>query len=290
MGKKNPVKSNPGVLNMGQIQPGFERVEPLISVDKLKRQFLFGIPLVSQLTGEEMTDDTIKEIIAQAVSDFETATRVPVSPVRIKDRFDFRRPDDLAFSTRQLTRWPVIEVEALHALFPGRMDGRTMPNIDPVNDPENQAASQEIEYPSSWIEIEGDSGLMRIIPKSGSLVNADISFIATTGYRSILLGGLKEWPSLWRVTYRAGFDQDKIPGVVNKLIGTFAAIQVISNCYPALSPANSFGIGLDGMSQSIGIQLAQLLMARINDLVQDRDRLINQIKMYYGTDMQFSIF
>jgi len=223
---------------MGQTEPGFERTGPLIGPEQLRKTFLFGIPLVSQLTGEELTDDTLKEIIAQAVSDFETSTRVPVNPVRIKDRFDFKRPDDLYFSTRRLTRWPVIQVESLKACFPGRLDGRSLFNPDPINDPENDNNSQEIDYPTNWVEIEGDSGLVRITPKTGSLVNADISFIASTGYRSILLGGLKEWPSLWRITYIAGFEFDKKTAIRNKVIGIMAAQTCYKHVLSGYSPNN----------------------------------------------------
>lgn len=292
MAKKvnNPVKGITGVMNLGQIEPGFARTEPLLTAEKLRLRYFPGIPLVSSLTGEEIKDETINYYISVGVTDFETSVRVPVSPVRIKDAFDFQRADDLAFSTRQLTRWPVLQVEGLHACFPGRMDGSTMPNANPLTDPFNDENSQEISYPTNWVETQSDQGLIQIVPKSGSLVNADISFIASTGYRSILLGGLKSWPRLWRITYLAGFEQDKIPAVVNHLIGVMAALQLLSVLGPILFPAQSYGISMDGMSQSTATLGPAYLAQRLQELTAERDRLINQLKSYYGTDLAFAIF
>jgi len=44
------------------------------------------------------------------------------------------------------------------------------------------------------------------------------------------------------------------------------------------------------MSQSMNVQLAQLLMARLQELRAERDRLIQQVKTHYGTDFAFSVF
>ena len=286
----NPVKSDTGTMNLGQLEPGFSRVGPLMTSVELKNRFFPGIPLISSLTGEHIPDETLKYYIETAVSDIETSLRVPISPVRIKDSFSFERADDLAFSTRQLTRWPVLKIEKLASLLPGRMDGSSIPNSDPDNDPFNDNSSQELTYPTDWVELQGDSGLIQITPKSGSLVNADISFLASMQARGILLGGIRSWPKFWRVTYIAGFEQDKIPHVVNHLIGTLAALQLLSVLGPILFPAQSFSVSMDGMGQSTATMGPAFLAQRIQELTAERDRLTLQLKSYFATDLSFSIF
>jgi hypothetical protein len=53
---------------------------------------------------------------------------------------------------------------------------------------------------------------------------------------------------------------------------------------------NGQAIGLDGMSQSVSSAGPQWLAARIADLIADRDRLVPQLKSYYGTDVLFAAF
>ena len=286
----NPVQGQDGVLNLGHIEPGFERTESLLTVDRFKQEYLFGIPLRSSLTGEEVSEETLKNFISKGVSDFETSIKIPVSPVIIKDQFFFERADDLAFSIRQLSRYPVLEVQKLSALFPGREDGSYQYNPNPETDPFNDENNQEIEYPTNWVNLNAANGMVTITPKTGSLVNSDVSFISSAGYKSILLGGLKSWPNLWRITYRCGFELDKIPAIVNDLIGIKAAIKLLSQIGPVLFPATSYGVGLDGMSQSVATLGPQFLVGRIKDLKEQEQKIEAQLKSYFGQDLIFGVF
>lgn len=279
-GNDNPVVFGGATpLNMGLGEPGFDRFGPLIDPQRVKDEYLFGIPLKAALTGQELSDETIKAVIRKAVGDFETSVRIAVNPVRITDMIDFQRADDAQFGTKKLTRWPVLKVENLKALWPGRND--IMAQF---------GDSQEIDYPTSWVSLLGDQGLIRVIPNSGTLVNADVNFLASSAYRSIVLGGLKSWPNMWRVTFIAGMDYDKIPDIVNDCIGTMAAIRILSQLGPAIFPLASHGIGLDGLSQSVATAGPQWLAGRLQELTAERDRLVDQMKSHYGTDIQFTVF
>lgn len=279
-GNDNPITSGAGTnFNLGEQEPGFDRYGPLIDVQRFKAEYLFGIPLRAALTGEEVTDETIKQFIRKGVSDFESSVRVPVNPVKIEDRFDFIRADDLSFGTKRLTRFPVIKVEALKALWPGRNDVLA-----------DFGNSQEVDYPTSWVSLLGDTGLVRIVPNSGSIINADVNFLASSAYRSIVLGGLKNWPNMWRIIYWAGFDRDKVPDVVNDLIGILAAIKFLSQMAPAIFPMNTQSVSLDGMAQSVSTAGPMWLQLRIAELTNERDRLVEQLKGYYATDINFTAF
>ena len=277
VGNDNPVISGAATpLNMGLGEPGFDRYGPIIDAQRVKDEYLFGIPLKAALTGQELTDDIIKQIIRKAIGDFETTVRVAVNPVRITDQMDFIRADDGQFGTKKVTRYPVLKVENLKALWPGR------------NDILSQfGSSQEIDYPTSWVSLLGDQGLIRVIPNSGTLVNADVNFLASSAYRSVVLGGLKSWPNMWRITYIAGMNPDQVPDIVNDCIGTMAAIRLLGQLGPAIFPLASHGIGIDGLSQSVATAGPQWLAGRLQELIAERDRAVDALKGYYGTDISF---
>jgi hypothetical protein len=277
-GNDNPVTQGAGtVFNQGPGEPGFDRYGPLIDSERLKKEYLFGIPLKAALTGEEVDDETLKQFIRKGVGDFEAAVRVPLNPVRITDRFDFERADDIAFGTRRLTRWPVLKVENLKALWPGRNE-----SLAP------DGPTQEIDYPTSWVSLQGDQGLIRIIPNSGTLVNADANFLSSSAYRAVVLGGLKAWPNLWRVTYLAGMDYDMIPDLVNDCVGHMAAIKFLSMMAPALFPVVSQNVSIDGMGQSVSTAGPTWLQLRLQELQTERDRLVDLLKTHYGSDIFFA--
>jgi hypothetical protein len=284
-GNDNPVVlggiEQTGSMNQGLHEPGFERTGPILTVERFKQEYLFGIPLVASLTQEKISDETLKQFIKKGIGEFETSVRVPVHSVKIVDRFDFERADDLRFGTRRFTRWPVQKVERLNALWPGRNE--SLGSVDPT-------LTQEISYPTSWVTLQGDTGLFRIIPNSGTLVNADVNFLASSAYRTVVLGGLKAWPNLWRVTYIAGFQKDCVPDIVNDLIGILAAIKLLSQLGPAIFPVASQSVSIDGMSQGTGTGGPQWLAQRITELSLERDRLVQQLKQHYATDIQMWAF
>jgi hypothetical protein len=279
--KDSPVSGYVTELNQGEGEPGFTRTGPLLDVQRLKDEYLYGIPLKAPLTGQEMSDQVLKNMIRKAVGDFETAVRIPLSPVRITDKFNFERADDIQFGTRQTTRWPVLKVEKFVALYPGRFDRVTLPD--------GSVESGEVPYPTSWVNFQGDSGVFAITPTSSTLAQGDTSFVATESFRAITLGAQKHWPNLWRLTYIAGFDHDKIPDAVNDLIGTMAALRVLSMVSPAAFPVNSYAVGIDGLSQSTANGGPTWLAQRIVDLKEDRERLVAQLRAHYGTDMMFTV-
>jgi hypothetical protein len=273
MATDNPVDSYTGPLNdSGTGEPGFDRSGPLLSVEELRSDFLFGIPLRSAITHEEMSDETLKRFISRAVSDFETETRLSVSPKRFVDRWDYDRTNDYYNSSpRQLTRFPLIKIEEIAAIMPGRPDTDT-----------------PLTYPTNWITPQGDTGLVRMVPVNGASLAAAISFSGVFGY-GIMMGSTRI-PNFWKITFVAGMEHDKIPHVVNELIGTKVAIKVLSAIGPSANPASSWSIGGDGLSQSVSTMGPQQFTVRMNELQQAELKLTAQIKNHFNTDMYlFSI-
>lgn len=267
----SPVLTDATPLSVGETDPGFSQTGPLLDVQRLKDEYLFGIPLRAALTNQVISDETLKRFIEKAVSDFETSVRIPVRPTRIFQKFDYKRADDIAFGCRQLKRWPLLKVEIFQALFPGRIEG------------------QEDNYPTNWVETDGDQGLIRIIPKGNTGTPTAVNFIGSPGFAGLpLIGTFQDWPNLWRITYIAGFDYDQIPHAVNDLIGTIAAIKLLSQLGPSIFPYNSQSIGIDGMSQGTGSPGPQWLSRRIEELEQERDRMVASLRAHFGTDIILS--
>lgn len=253
-------------------EPGQTRKEPLLDVQTFKDTFLFGIPLVAPLTGQELSDDSLKIFIRRGIGEFESAVRIPVTPVQCFEKFDYERADDIAFGTRRLRRWPILSVTKLEAQFPGR------------------TLTQAVAYPTTWVECDGDTGLIRITPKSGTDVNTNANFVTSIGYQGLSMGGMKSYPALWQITYVAGFDFNNVPAEVNDLIGTFAAIKVLGMLGPSIMPYNSYSVGIDGMSQGTSNAGPQWLQARVAELQAQAEKLTVDLKSRYATDIQLWAF
>jgi hypothetical protein len=265
--KDRPVIIDAATLDQGIGEPGQARSGPLLDIERFKQEYLFGVPMVSPLTGQEITDETLKQFLRKGVAEFETSVRIPVSPVHLLEKIDYERADDQMFGTKRLRRWPLISVLSLKAQWPGRVSG------------------QEVPYPTSWIEADGDTGLIRIVPRSGSDVQADVNFISSLGYAGMTLGNVKSWPAMWHIEYTAGFPHDQVPDAVNDLIGVYAAIKFLSQMGPAIFPVNSYSIGIDGMSQGTSNSGPQWLAARLQDLAQQAETMKAQLRAHYGTDI-----
>lgn len=262
-----PVIINPATKDQGIGEPGQTRVGPMLDVERFRAEYLFGIPLTSPLTGETVSDETLKQFIRKGIAEFETVVRIAVSPTRLVEKFDYERADDIQFGTKRLRRWPLLSVTKLQAQWPGRIEG------------------QEVPYPTNWVEPDGDTGLIRIVPRSGTDVASDVNFVRSIGYQGITIGNIKNWPAMWSLEYTAGFDFDQVPDAVNDLIGTLAAIKFLSQMGPAIFPVNSYSVGIDGMSQGTSNAGPQWLAGRIQDLQQQAEKMTQQLRAHYGTDI-----
>jgi hypothetical protein len=269
----SPVVIDPQTVDFGSREPGFITRGPLLTPKRFKKKYLFGIPLKAALTDDELDLDDLKDFLRDAVAECENQVRIPISPVRITDKFDYERADDMQFGTRRLTRWPLLQVEKLAVLYPGRTPG------------------EEAMFPTSWVEPDGNTGMIRFVPRSGADMQQDLNFTAAQfGFHGILAGNLKSWPDMWNVTYLAGFQADAIPDALNDLIGIMAAIKVLSILGPATMPYNSYSVGIDGLSQGAGNAGSSWLGQRMQELMQERDRKIAECRAHWGTDIILAAF
>ena len=98
-----------------------------------------------------------------------------------------------------------------------------------------------------------------------------------------LWGCKKDYPQLIKVTYLAGFEQDKIPCIFNQLIGYMASVDilaVLSDLVLGSPGLNSYAIGLDGLSQSVSKEGYAQRIQLYNDKIAE---LNNELMQYYQT-------
>lgn len=243
--------------------PGFKRLESLLTPAALRRRFLWGIPLKAP-NGEEMGDDQLAYHIEAATSIVEHLLNVTVTPTQYKqESHDYRAEDYDAWFWLQLRHRP---------LFP---DPETITvEIQYVN----QASL--IVLPNQWYRTYSEPAQIQMTPTAGTMGQF---FMSQSG--AILpgiWGSKKDYPSLIKVTYTAGFEQDKIPIAINHLIGYRAAVdilEVMRDLVAGMPGIGSYGLGLDGLSQSIS---KEGFAARIASYLDKIAELTHIIRSYYN--------
>ena len=218
----------------------------------LKTTALFGIPLRSALTGEEVTDDALQHYINVAIGEIESEFDLYINPVEFYDRYDydaemFRH----SFAFLQLKHPNVLDVDQVDLSF------------------SNEPDTEIVEFPMEFVYVNHQEGNLQLVPAygtsfSGFLLSA-FSGAQYHALKATLQNGGKFPGGIW-VKYRCGFKEDEVPAAVAGLIESLAAYKLLSMLGPVLFPLNSVGISIDGVSQSTGSMGPQFLATRMGDL------------------------
>jgi len=212
------------------------RTEALITPSVLKRRYLHGVNTKDD-DGKELSNQTLSELINNAVGWLEEELDIPIRPLVFSEAnenqewHDYRNVDTYwNWNFIRLDVYPVLSVESVKVKFPTHQD--------------------LIEYPVSWFRVEEDTGILRLVPDSGSvplvLTNTGVLLPHLALQRRLI-------PQMLQIEYTAGFELDKIPVLLNNIIGLRAAIDVLNIAGDLITGAGiaSQSIGLDGLSQSI---------------------------------------
>lgn len=212
------------------------KVEPLVSVEKLKSVYLFGINILDQNTGEELPDEVYQQYIDNAVSMLEHYLDISISPVKNFIEYkDYRLNDYADWGFYYLNNYPVMCIRSMKLVYFREEDGT--PEV-----------VQEI--PTQWIRLQSHDGIVRLIPNAKFPANLQVG---QTGnyFPEILRASMV--PHLWQIEYDYGFDTGKIPVLINQAIATLAAVQALivgGNLVLGAGIAGS-SISIDNLSQSI---------------------------------------
>lgn len=248
----------------------YKRVEPLITPEQLRRRQLAAIPLVSffpnPMTGrrEEITNDDLADIINRAVADAELQTGLTIFPVQYDDKYPFDRTYWQDYGFTQVVNRPIASVDLL------AFTSSDETNLFVVN--------------PSWIEAanfhKGQVNIIPFVPAAASQFVASSGGSGSANYLTFM-NGLSWIPALVRIKYTCGFPEGNIPVIINELIGCIAAIEVLG----ALQSTNinsSYGLGIDGMNQSVSGPGPQIYSPRIELLEKKKDEIIRKLKNLFG--------
>jgi hypothetical protein len=249
-----------------QFEPTVERYTVLPTVDDIKDNKLFGIPTTSALTGQTLKDKTIQFYINSAISEIEHMLDLYITPVKFLETHDYERSRfTWSYNFMKLDHPNILNVSKVELSF--------------SNNPEKAGF---VSFPLEHVYVRPQEGTIQLVPAFGtSLSGFLLSAFSGTQFHALQAIGATNFPGGVRVEYTAGFAQDKVPTSICQLIQCIAAINVLSALGPVLFPTNSISISIDGASQSTGTMGPKFLNDRIDQLKEERDRMVSVVKSYY---------
>jgi len=262
---------------------GFTRVEAWMTVERLKDEYLFGIPLMSPITQQRLTDPVLKNILTKSAARIELECNIDVFPLvrvvrqpfdRVKMTQGFNQIDTGVRSIRELLEVSIRSSNSSH----------TQNNVDYQTDTTNREGSVLYNFPLEWIDPSlMRKGLIHFVPlqssANGTIPGGLIGGTAAPLFQ--ILTQLTSIPGYFFIRYASGWQENSIPSTVNDLIGTYAAMEVLSLLGPT-NRWNSQNIGIDGASQGISGPGNQLFALRMQELTAKADQLRDLIKKRFS--------
>jgi hypothetical protein len=246
-----------------------DRYLPLPTPESLKRGVLFGLPLKSFITGQEVDDRTLEGYISQAISEIEHTLNLFITPVTFSERHDYSREMQFwAFGVTKLHNSPILNVEEYELTF---NNGIGIPGSLPL-----------VKIPLEFVHVQPQDGTIQLVPAQGVTISGFIvSIYSGLGYHAFNSQAISYWPGAVFVRYRAGFEKCKVPALLVALIENLAAYKFLSALGPVLFPYNSTSIGIDGTSQSVSTLGPGYLQQRLTQLQGMIQTEMESAKGYY---------
>jgi len=253
------------------VETEYGRCEPIITPQQLRNRHLLGLALESAmkdpLTGKKIviTDDQIKDIIDGAVQQVEIACHIDISPVRRTEKHPFDRNLYESFGYFKTGHRPVASIDHITVM------------------PANGIAVYEL--PLDWVETNyAVRGQINIIPQTAAFIQGGYIPSGTSGgafFLNIMYN--KSWvPAYWQIEYTSGFAGGNVPRVLNELIGTVAAMEILSMLAATYARSQSHSLGIDGVSQSVSTPGPQIFRNRYEELDAKRKELAKRVKNLFG--------
>ncbi len=248
------------------------RTEPFLTPELFKIRYLLGLPfyLLGPSAEELLKPANLKDRIMMAMNETEGQLGTTITREEFVDKLPFDWSLYKSFIHLKPRHSPIISLESLAIV----------------------ASNDEVifEVPSVWCDMANASiGQINVIPllaafgatnASGTPITATsqgagIAFLAIWGAS----GATTQVPSYWQMTYSAGLSnrEGQVPVIVNQLIGTNAAINILSQL-AMFFITTSQSQSQDGISQSSSTLGPRIFALRIEELIKNRDELISKIK------------
>lgn len=273
----NPGFSNvpgPGIQNLPANQGTAEIIAPVpnlqtntvITANDIRNTFLFGVPGINfpLFNGLKMSDDNIRFHIDAATSWLETYLQINIKQkYYAQERADYIRSEYFNWGYFKVYHAPILKLEQFLVIYPD--------------------TGQSVEFPLNWLQtdMEGLTGSFSIIPGVGSAN----SFIIGQGSTLLpLLFNTQEYlPYLFKISYIAGFPNNKVPAQILQVIGKKVAIDILTQISNAILAQGLVGesISIDGVSESV-TRIPFIYEKQIGFYRKQIDEEISQLRMVYG--------
>ncbi len=263
---KTPQQEPFPYLAEEELQPSVDRYCELPTPCDLRNNKLFGIPLKSSLTGQELTDATIESYIKSAISEIEHSLDLYITPVKFREQHDYHMHNfTWSYNYMKLNHPNILTVEKVELSFNNNFD---VPGF--------------VNFPLEHVHVKPQEGVIQLVPAFGtSLSGFLLSAFSGTQFHALRATGASNFPGGIRVEYTCGFAPDKIPAAICQLIETIAALNILSILGPILFPHNGISISVDGTAQSTSTFGPKYLNDRIDQLMKERDRQYDIVRGYY---------
>lgn len=250
----------------GEVEPKVGRYRPISTPTDIRKRKLFGLPLCSSITGEEISDDSIQYYIDAAISELEHTLDLHITPVRFREKHDYRRHEfTWSYNNLKVDHPNVLQVHKVELSFSNNSDAKGF-----------------VQFPLEFVHVMPQEGVLQLVPAFGTSTSGFLlSAFSGTQFHALRAMGITDFPGGIRIEYTSGFNLDKVPVAIVDAIETIAAIGLLSELGPVIFPHNSTSIGIDGTSQSVSTLGPNFLKTRIEDLEKQRDRLLDSLKGYY---------
>lgn len=235
----------------------------------LRTTVLFGIPLRSFLTGEEVTDAALQHYIDEAISEVEHILDLYITPVTFRERHDYNAHLQWwSWGYMKVNHGPILDVSKFQLTF---NNGNVGPGSFPL-----------IDIPLEYIHTQPQEQTVQLVPATGVTVSGFVASIYSgLAFHAMGAGQINNWPGAILVEYRAGFENGKIPALLVGLIENLAAFKLLSIMGPILFPHNGVSISIDGTSQSTSTLGPGFLQNRLKDLNDMIEKQMDAAKGYY---------
>lgn len=253
----------------------FTRYMGIPTPAELKQRTLFGIPLKSSLTGETVSDETLKYYIDSAISELEHELDLYITPVDFKERIDYSKHEfTWSYNYTKLAHGNVLSINKV------QLDFANMPHL-----------AGFIDFPLEMVHLMQQEGVIQLVPATGtSLSGYALAAFGGSQFYALWMAGMTTFPGAVRVEYTCGFADGQVPAAIVSLIEMMAAFKLLSSIGPLLFPYNSAGISIDGTSQSVSTPGPQFLAARLKDLNDQIEKAKDGVKGYYQRRFQLDSF
>ena len=248
------------------------RTEPFLTPELFKIRYLLGLPfyLLGPSAEELLRPENLKDRIMMAMNETESQLGTTITREEFVDKLPFDWSLYKSFIHIKPRHSPIISLESLAIV----------------------ASNDEVifQIPSVWIDMANASiGQLNVIPLLAAFgaTNATGTPITATGQGAGIAflaiwgasGATTQVPSYWQVSYSAGLSnrEGQVPVIVNQLIGTNAAINILSQLAMFFF-TTSQSQSQDGISQSSSMLGPRIFALRIEELIKNRDELISKIK------------